>query len=65
MIAENTKRIIKDRGLKQNAVAIKAGYNPKTFNALINGKKIMRETDIYKIAIALDVTPNQLFNYQV
>lgn len=46
MVAENARRIMKERGLKQNAVAVRAGYNPKTFNALVNGKKVMRETDI-------------------
>lgn len=61
MVAENAKRIIKERGLKQNAVAIKAGYTPKAFNNLVNGKKTMRETDIFLIAKALDVEPNQLF----
>lgn len=61
MVAENAKRIIKERGLKQNAVAIKAGYNPKTFNNLVNGKKTMREVDIFNIAKALEVAPNDLF----
>ena len=61
MVAENTKRIIKERGLKQNAVAERAGYSPKVFNSLINGKKVMREMDIARIASALDVAPNDLF----
>lgn len=61
MVAENAKRIIKERGLKQNAVATKAGYTPKAFNNLVNGKKVMREIDIYRIATALEVAPNELF----
>lgn len=61
MVAENTKRIIKERGLKQNAVAERAGYSPKVFNSLINGKKVMREMDIARIATALNVAPNELF----
>lgn len=62
MVAENTKRIIRERGLKQNAVAERAGYSPKVFNSLINGKKIMREMDIVRIATALEVAPNDLFS---
>lgn len=62
MVAENTRRIIKERGLKQNAVAVKAGYTPKAFNNLVNGRKTIREIDIFKIAKALEVTPNELLS---
>ncbi len=63
LVAENAKRIIDKRGLKQKSVAIKAGYTPKTFNALLNGNRVMRDEDIIKISIALDTTPNVLFGF--
>lgn len=62
MVAENTRRIIEERGLKQKSVAEKAGYSPKVFNDLLNGRKIIRELDIVKISSALGVPPNELFS---
>ena len=38
VIAENTRRIINERGLKQCAVARKAGYKGKTFYNLLSGR---------------------------
>ncbi len=63
LIAANTKRIIADRGLKQRAVAVKAGFSEKQFSALMNGRRIIKDTDVMAIAIALDATPNDLFGY--
>ena len=60
-IAENTKSIIKDKGLKQKAVGEMAGYNPKTFNNMLNGRKIISDIDVVNIANALGVSPNALF----
>ncbi len=61
IIGTNTKRIISERGLKQCAVAARAGYSDKQFSALLNGRKIIKDTDVIAIANALDVTPNELF----
>ena len=61
MVAENVKRIIDEKGLKQKAVAFKAGYSEKKLSELLCGRATMREGDIKKLAIALNVTPNELF----
>ena len=61
VIAENTRRIINERGLKQCAVARKAGYKGKTFYNLLSGRKVITDKDIQAIAKALEVTPNELF----
>ena len=63
LIAANTKRIIADKGLKQRAVAAKAGFSEKQFSALMTGRRIIKDTDVMSIAIALDATPNELFGY--
>lgn len=60
-VAKNTKRIIEHRGLKQKAIAERAGFSIQQFNALLNGRKIIKDVDIIAIANALDVTPNDLF----
>lgn len=59
--AENIVKIINDKGLKQNAVAKKAGYSKQQFSAMLNGRKIIRPLDTKAIAIALEVDANELF----
>lgn len=61
IIAENTKRIIAERGLKHRAVAKKAGFDEKQFSALLNHRRIIKDVDVEAIANALEVTPNELF----
>ena len=63
LIAANTKRIIVDKGLKQRAVAAKAGFSEKQFSALMTGRRVIKDVDVMAIAIALDATPNDLFGY--
>ena len=60
-IAENTKSIIERRGLKQRAVAERAGFSIQQFSALLNHRKVIKDVDVIAIANALDVTPNDLF----
>jgi transcriptional regulator with XRE-family HTH domain len=61
IVAHNAKIIISNRCLKQCAIAKKAGYSNQQFNDLLNGRKVMRDTDVSRIAEALDVEPNILF----
>ncbi len=61
IIAENTRRIIASKGLKNYAVAHRAGFSDKQFSALLNHRKIVKDVDVAAIANALDVTPNDLF----
>lgn len=63
-IANNVKEIIRQKGLKQKAVAERAGYNPATFNNMLNGRKIITDVDINPIAKALNVDPNTIFGYR-
>lgn len=60
-VADNTKRIIEGRGLKQRVVAERAGFSIQQFSALLNHRKVIKDVDIIAIANALDVTPNDLF----
>ena len=61
IVAENTRNIIKAKGLKNKVVAERAGYTEQKFSRILNGQKIIESMDILKIANALDVTPNDLF----
>lgn len=60
-IAENTRRIIAHKGLKNKAVAARAGLSEKQLSALLNHRRIIKDTDVIALAAALDVTPNELF----
>ena len=60
-IADNVKRILQEKGIKQKHVGEKAGYNEKTFSAMLNGRKIITDVDVLAIATVLNVTPNDLF----
>lgn len=61
IIADNVKRIIKDKCLSQGAIAKKAGYNGKVFSNMLNGRKIITDLDVANIAQALEVDANTLF----
>lgn len=61
IVAPNVKEIIKEKCLKQSAVARKAGYSEQQFSSMMNGRKIIKDIDILKIATALNVDVNQLF----
>lgn len=60
-IGNNVKQVIKSKGLRQNYVAEKAGYNPKVFSGMLCGRQGIKDIDIIKIANVLNVTPNELF----
>lgn len=61
IVAPNVKRIIREQCLKQAAIAEKAGYKVNAFSAMMNGRKVIKDTDIVRIANALKVDANELF----
>lgn len=60
-VIPNIRKIINERGLKQCAIAEKAGYSKQQFNAMLTGRKLITDSDILKIITALDVDANALF----
>ena len=62
--ADNAYKIMRDKKMNQSAVARAAGFSPKTFNAMLRGRKIVRQEFITPICRALEVTPNELFGYK-
>ena len=60
-LAQRITLFIKESGLKQIAVAEKAGYSAQEFNDMLNGRKLIRVCDIPKIAYGLGVSANKLF----
>ena len=62
--ADHVYKIMRDKKMNQSAVARAAGMNPKEFNALLRGRKLLREEFINPICRALEVTPNERFGYK-
>lgn len=63
VVAEQLKKIIDDRGLKQKKVAEILGYDYRTFNNMLNGYKTITSDDVIIIATKLGVEPNQLYGW--
>ena len=60
-VADNVSRIINEKGLKQCAVAKKAGYTTQMLNDMVNGRKLMKSADIVRLKNALEVSYNELY----
>lgn len=61
IVAPNVEAIIKEKCLKQSAIAKKAGYSNQQFNAMLRGRRVIRDIDVMKIMLALEVDANELF----
>lgn len=61
-IYEKVRAYIDDKGLKQVAVAQKAGIPKTTFNAIMNGKRTLYADDLRAICLALNVSPELFIN---
>ena len=55
IVADNLSNIIKEKCLKQCTVAPKAGYSKQQLTDMLKGRKRIKETDILRLASALDV----------
>ena len=60
-IISNIRRIIKEKGLKQCAVAEKAGFSPRLFSSMMNERKFILAEYMPNIALALGVEVNELY----
>lgn len=61
MLPANISKEIRERGMKNNAVAEKAGYTAQQFSDMLNGRKIIKPCDILAISDALGICVNALF----
>ena len=61
LLISNVRRVMKQKGSKQCAVADKAGFSPNMFSQMLNERKIITAEHIPYIAHALDVDTNELY----
>lgn len=56
----NIRRLVKDSGMKQKAIAKKVKVTEKEFSDMLNKRRTIKAEYIPLIALALNVTPNDL-----
>lgn len=64
IVAENLKAIIREKNLKQSALAQEAGFTAQEMNDMLNGRRLLRAVDIASILNSLQkvgVDANALF----
>ena len=61
MLPRNIAKTIKELGLKNSAVAEKAGYTSQQLSDMLNGRRIIKPCDILAISDALGVGVEELF----
>lgn len=65
IVAVRLKNVIKEKGLKQSAIADKAGFSTQEMNDMLNGRRLMRAVDIASILNVVNefgIDANYLFN---
>lgn len=61
IIPQNICRVISEKGMKQDAVAKRAGLRGQDLSNMIHGRKIIKCADVIAIAGALQVGVSELF----
>lgn len=62
-MTENIKNLIVESGMKQKAVAERAGFTEQMMTDMLNGRKVIKAEFIPAFCQALGVTPNRLFQW--
>lgn len=54
-VAVSIEKIISQKGLLKKSVAARAGFTPQQLCDMLNGRKIIRACDLFRLSTALDV----------
>ena len=60
-VVSNIERLLLETGVKQGFIAMKSGIAEKSFSDMMNGRMIIRPSDVVNIALAFSVNPSELF----
>ena len=60
-IQERIYALMEEKNMCQSRVARSAGIDPKLFNSMLRGRKLIRMEDVEPICRALGCEPNDLF----
>ena len=56
--------IIEDKAMKQSTIAARAGLTPDKLCATLKGRRRMDANELLRVCAAMDMTPEQVANYQ-
>lgn len=62
-LRETIKSLIAESGMKQKAIAERAGFTEQMMTDMLNGRKVIKAEFIPALCQALGVTPNRLFQW--
>ena len=62
-VYEKVRAYMDDHGIKQTTIAKKTGISLVTFNAMMNGKRVMYADDLRAICYALEVGPEKFIEF--
>lgn len=60
-IASGTRNIITKKGLKQCAVAEKAGFTAQELSDMLNGRRLIKACDVPRLAFAMEVKEGDIY----
>lgn len=64
IVAENIKRVIKQKGLKQKTIAEQIGISEPKFSNMLHGRTPFKACDIIQIMKFLHLDANELFEIE-
>lgn len=54
-VAVGIRKQLAEKGLRQKTVASRAGFTEQQFSDMLNGRKIIKASDLFRIADALGI----------
>ena len=57
------KKVMDEKGYKQRFVAEQIGLSEQAFCDLLNGRRVMKISEVVPIVKVLGITPNDLFSH--
>ena len=60
-LAQEIRKLMEKKGLQEKEIAEKVGYTSKELSDMLNGQKLIRACDIPRLAYALKVTANEIY----
>ena len=63
-VADSIKRLVDEKGIKNKAVATRAGFTEQQFSDMLNGRKVIRAEYMPRIAAALGVEVGEIYRVE-
>ena len=63
-VYEKVRAYMDEHGIKQTTIAKKTGISLATFNAMLNGKRVMYADDLRAVCFALNVAPEKFIEWE-